>query len=345
MKYFKILFFFQLLSLGSVSFGQEPLGRIGISDLTLRPQGYYREGRQGEFELGESSVGLNWSMDEQLSSAVRFGAHGLRAKPHMYQITQKDNELDLLEAYGQYEGILGRVRLGLIPLGVGREGQLADSELIFPRSAVFSEGLLGLRDFGLNYFITHNRFFTSWTVHNGESDSNEDNRTWYSARWGYDFRKLRLEMFGQTGSTTPLSTTGSLMTVARFDPSKESKWRTGGVYADWIPGRFRTSIEFITGDVEQEKASHRFATGHFDLGHSWKEGLGLFFRYNPFDPDVERDNDTLHNLSIAVVKANLSMTSKVILVGTKTLEEGTQIANDEIRLIWTVTPLYFQPNY
>lgn len=338
---------FVLLAFGSFAlsaFAVEPLGVVRVEDITLRPQGYFKEGKEGEFELGESSAALSWRLDHQLSSHFRFGAASLRGKPLFYDQNKNQNDLDLLEAYGEYEGLLGRIRLGLIPLELGQEGVLKDSELIFPRSQIYSRGIFGLRDFGLNYFITYNRFFTGITVHNGESGPNVDNKTWYTARWGYDFRKLRLEAFGQTGSTTPDSTTGSTLNVARFDPTKASKWRMGGFYADWVPSSFRMSMEVITGDVQQEKESHRFASGHMDLGQMGKR-FGLFFRYNPFDPDLKKDNDALHNLSLAMVMVNPSQTSKVILMGTKSFEEGRQIPNDEVRLIWSATPLYRAPNY
>ncbi len=337
-------FILSLTCFSALTFADEPLGIIRVEDITLRPQGYLREGKEGEFELGESSAALSWKLDEQLSSYFRFGAETLRGRPQIYDSTQSRSDLDLLEAYGQYEGILGRIRLGLIPIEVSREGVLKDHELIFPRSQIFSRGVLALRDFGLNYFITHNRFFTSLTVHNGESDSNVDNRTWYSARWGYDFRKLRLEAFGQTGSTTPLSTTNSTLQVARFNPMEESRWRMGGFYADWTPSNFRMSLEGFVGDVTQEKETHRFITGHFDFGQMGKK-YGVFFRYNPFDPDTKKANDTQHSLSLALLMLNPSQTSKVILIGTKVLDEGRDVPNDEIRLIWSATPLYKRPTY
>jgi len=325
-------------------FAQEQLGKLVVNDLTLRPQGYYLERQQGEFELGESSVGLLWELDDQLSSQFRIGAHSLRGKPRLYLDSKNGNDIDLVEAYGQYQGLLGRIRIGLIPLELGREGTLPESELIFPRSQIYSQGLFGLRDLGINYFINYNRFFTALTAFNGESDSNKDQKTWYGARWGYDFAKLRVEAFGQTGSTSPLSTTGSLLNVARFDPTKDSKWRMGGLYADWRPSNFVVSLEGVVGDMEQLAATHRFASATIDMGQIGGRGLGYFFRYNPFDPDVRRDNDAIHRISLAVVKANSSLTSKVILIGSKVMEEGgSQVANDEIRLIWSLTPLYFPP--
>lgn len=340
-----LLFFSFLVSAGGAR-AEQSLGVLQLDDLTLRPQGVFKEGKEGEFQLGESSLGVSWQLDQTLSSYFRFGAADLRGKPKIYSQTNTSTDIDLLEAYGQFDGLLGTVKMGLIPLQVSRDGLLRESELIFPRGQVFSRGILGLRDLGINYFISHNRFFTSMTAHNGESGSNSDNKTWYSARWGYDFRKLRLEAFGQTGSTTPQSTSTSTLDVARFNPNQDAKWRMGGFYVDWIPSRFRMSLEAMAGDVTQNKETHRFLTGHFDMGQIGESGFGWFFRYNPFDPDTRTDNDAQHNLSLALVMANSPKTSKLILVGTKVLEEGrSKIPNDEIRLVWSTTPLFYSPSY
>ncbi|HAG91051.1 MAG TPA: hypothetical protein DCL41_04225 [Bdellovibrionales bacterium] len=338
-------FLISILTLGcsfaSVSMAQEQLGTLSVSDLTLRPQGFYREQQEGEFVLGESSVGILWTLDDRLSSKFRIGAHSLRGKPKLYADTKSESDIDLVEAYGEYESLFGRFRIGLIPLEIGREGVLSESELIFPRSEIYSQGLVGLRDIGLNYFITYNYFFTGFSVFNGESGNSQDHKTWYAARWGYDFHKLRVEAFGQTGSTDPSSTTGSSLTVARFNAAQTSKWRMGGVYADWRPSSFRLSLDFAVGDKEQNQESFRFATSNLEFGQMFSEGLGYFVRYNPFDPDLKTDNDGVHKVSLALVKANKSSTSKVILIGSKVMEEGVQTPNDEIRLIWSVTPLYF----
>ena len=153
-------FLISILTLGcsfaSVSMAQEQLGTLSVSDLTLRPQGFYREQQEGEFVLGESSVGILWTLDDRLSSKFRIGAHSLRGKPKLYADTKSESDIDLVEAYGEYESLFGRFRIGLIPLEIGREGVLSESELIFPRSEIYSQGLVGLRDIGLNYFITYN---------------------------------------------------------------------------------------------------------------------------------------------------------------------------------------------
>ena len=351
---FKTLTLLSILIVSAIlsfsSKAQQPLGTLELKDLTLRPQGYLKEGKEGEFELGESSAKLSWVLDDHLSSALRFGARQLRGRQSFYTpstLTQNDlSDLDLLEAYGQFDGVLGRVRLGLIPVEFSREALLQDNELIFPRGQAFTRGVVGLRDFGLNYSIGFNRFYTSVTAHNGESGPNTDNKTWYTARWGYDFRKLRLEAFGQTGHTTPDSTAGSTLQVAKFNPDLNAQFRMGGFFADWVPSNYRVSMEVLIGDVTQEKATNRFISGHIDLGQLDENGLGWFLRYNPFDPDTRTPNDAQHNMSIALVKANASKTSKLILVGTKSIEEGPQkIPNDEIRLIWSATPLYTAPRY
>jgi len=329
-----------------VALASEPLGVLRLEDVTLRPQAVFGEKKQGQFELGESSAALAWHLDDSLSAKFRFGAHALRGKPAFYKDTKSKNDLDLLEAYAEYQSLYGRFRLGLIPLDLGREGSVPDGELIFPRAQIFSRGLFGLRDFGFNYFTGYNQFFTEFSAHNGESEDNLDNKTWFAARWGYDFKKLRLEAFGETGSTTSLSTAGSTLTVARFDPTQNSKWRMGGFYADWVPSTFRMSLEVIEGDATQNKETFRFLTGSMDLGLMGKNGWGMFLRYNPFDPDTKTDGDATHDVSVAVVRANASLTSKLILIGTKRFEEGkSQIPNDEIRLVWSATPFYDPPRY
>jgi hypothetical protein len=42
--------------------------------------------------------------------------------------------------------------------------------------------------------------------------------------------------------------------------------------------------------------------------------------------------------SLAIVLSNGTKSSNLILVGTKCIEDGHQVANDELRLIWSLSP-------
>ncbi len=331
---------FLLLSSGATAKQRESLGTLKVQDITLRPTFEAREPSEVQFLIGESSIALAWSLDENLSALVRIGPETL-INPMARFKNQTSEDLGLVEAYAQWSGVYGRLRAGLIPLEFGVEGEKTEANLRFPRSLLFANRALGLRDIGLSYRIEHNGFFTSVAVHNGEGDqSNLDGRVWTTAKWAWtDGRKFQGGFSAQTGTTKPASTSTSGDTLTAIDVNREAQWRLGGLFLDWEPSQWKLSFEAYLGESSQQKNLTKYSTGHFDVIYDFEPNFGMQLRFDMFDPNHKVDADVVKELSLGFRFSQKNQTSNIYLIGTKVFEEGrTQVNNDVARIIWSISP-------
>lgn len=330
---------FSILQLSAAAHARifrEDIGELKIHDLLLRPNFLLKEPKQGSFSIGESSFALRWELQEKYSSVVRLGPRTLANPLARYSNTVNDDVI-LVEAFGEYADDYGRVRFGRLPIEFGYEGRMWERTLIFPRSLLFQRRAMMLRDIGLAYDLEHNNFFTGLVVHNGESDSDVDGRIWYSARWGYRNDNFEIGLDGQTGSTKPISTTLSGDTLAGVDPLRESKWRLIGLHTALSRKKMEWVLEFYMGEREQKEESGRFNAGHTDLSYQFSKTFSAHLRYDHMDKNPKDGSQLERQVSIGLVSSNRTKSSNLILVGTKVIERD-KIANDEIRLIWNLSP-------
>lgn len=317
---------------------REDIGELKIQDLLLRPNFELQEPGRGEFSIGESSVALRWELEQKYAGVIRIGPRSLINPLARYSDTVND-DVTLVEAFAEYNDVYGRIRFGRLPIGFGYEGGLWERNLVFPRSLLFQERAMMLRDVGLSYFIQHNNWLTEVTVSSGEGDSNEDGRTWYTGRWGYKADHFETGISGQTGSTKPIATKDSKDSLAHVDSTIEAKWRIGGIYANYNDRAFEATLEYYVGEVEQaEQKVNKYSTGHTDVGYSWTRRFATHLRYDFFDPLMRHDGDLEQRISLALVASNATHSSNLILIGTKVIEEGRAQPNDELRLIWSLSP-------
>ncbi len=316
---------------------REDIGELKIHDLLIRPNFLLKEPTNGAFSIGESSFALRWELESKFGGVVRIGPRTLLNPLRRYSETV-NTDIILVEAYAEYNDPYGRYRFGRVPLEFGYEGRQWERELIFPRSLLFKNRAMGLRDVGASYEIEHNNFFTGFVVHNGESDSDQDGRIWYTARMGFKEDKFEIGVAGQTGSTKASSTGASLDTMAGVDPAKDAKWRLAGLYTAFTRKKWEFVLEAYSGEREQDRKDGRFATGHADLGFQWSKTFSSHIRYDMFDPNQKIDNDMERQASLALVFSNKTHSSNIIIVGTKVFEESNQIGNDELRVIWSLSP-------
>jgi hypothetical protein len=315
----------------------EDIGQLKILDLLLRPNFVLSEPKSGAFSIGESSVALQWDLEEKFSGVIRIGPRSLLNPVARYQPTVND-DVTLVEAYAEYDDTYGRFRLGRVPVEFGYEGKQWERNLIFPRALLFQKRAMMLRDVGGSYEITQNHWYTGFVVHNGESDTDSDGQIWYTARWGYRTENFEIGLVGQTGNTKPIATSTSGDTLAGVDPSKDEHWRIGGLFFA-VTGRHSEWVgEYYMGAVEQNTTVSKFQTGHMDFGWDWSKTFSTHVRYDAFDNKMAHDGDFQQAASLALVLSNRTHSSNLILVGTKNFEEGHQIPNDELRLIWSLSP-------
>lgn len=316
---------------------REDIGELKIHDLLLRPTFYLKEPGQGQFSIGESSVALRWELEQKYAGVIRIGSRTLLNPLAHYSSTVKDDVM-LVEAFAEYNDVYGRARLGRIPVEFGYEGRQWERYLIFPRSLLFQKRAVMLRDVGVAYDIAQEHWYTGFAVSNGESDSDLDGRAWYTARWGYRDDHFEIGLAGQTGSTKPVATSASADTLANVDPTLEAKWRLGGLYTHLNDKVWDFVLEFYIGELEQERKTTKFSSGHADLGYDFTKRFSTYLRYDFFDPRMRHDGDMERNVSLALVLGNATRSSNLILVGTKVFEESHQVPNDELRLIWSLSP-------
>ncbi|MEO0336572.1 MAG: hypothetical protein AAF202_09260, partial [Pseudomonadota bacterium] len=151
---------------------------------------------------------------------------------------------------------------------------------------------------------------------------------------------LKVGLSALTGESNPTSTTGLADRVASVDVEQDALWRQGTFYFLWTPSEWKTLIEVTAGELFQdEKVAGKYSGGHIDLMYDSASWAGLL-RYDALDIDSNTDNDAIREISVGVIFKNAKQTSWVKIIGTKRFEEGErQIPNDELRLVWQLTPL------
>lgn len=315
---------------------REDIGELKIHDLLLRPNFMLKEPQQGSFSIGESSFALRWDLQAKYSSVVRIGPRSLLNPLARYSASVNDDVI-LVEAFGEYEDDYGRYRFGRIPVEFGYEGRQWERTLIFPRSLLFQKRAMMLRDVGVSYDVEHNNFFTGFVIHNGESDSEVDGRLWYTARWGYRNDDFEIGLNGQTGSTKPSSTSASNDTLAGVDPSLQAQWRIMGVHTAFTRRLFEWVLEVYSGEREQLKQVGRFNAGHIDINYLSSKTFSAHLRYDQMSLNTADSATLERQVSLALVFSNKTRSSNLILVGTKVMEKSN-VPNDELRLIWNLSP-------
>lgn len=330
-----MLFFFANGARGAVL--REDIGELKIHDLLLRPYFLIQEGRETNFSIGESSFALRWELEQKYAGVIRIGSRALM-NPEARYAAKVNDDVTLVEAFAEYNDIYGRFRMGRLPIDFGYEGRLWERYLIFPRSLLFQKRAMMLRDVGVSYDISQGNWYSGFVVHNGESDNDVDGRSWYTARWGYKAEDFEIGFAGQTGSTRPVSTSTSADTLAGVDPTKNAKWRIYGIFAELSHKGFEWIIEAYHGELEQDTNVSKFATGHTDFSYNFNKRFSTHVRYDFFDPNLRTYGDQERQISLALELSNSSHSSNLILVGTKVLGEGTEIHEDQIRLIWSLSP-------
>jgi hypothetical protein len=321
----------------------ERIGEFFIQDIILRPTFFSRESEGGEFSLGESLIRFSWRRDQKLSTQFALGSLTERPIPRYYDAQDTVDTIGVVEAFMEYQGVYGRMRMGVMPLNFGYEGYLPNASLNFNRSQLYLNRYIIFRDFGLSIYSEFNGFYTEVIAHNGEGGAtNQDGKIWLTPRWGWtNDRELRVQVSGQAGYTGPEATaTNGASGFMGFDNNKGALWRFGAFTVHYFPKNWDIVLQANYGELEQGGARGSFSGEQLDLFHFFKNGWGLGFRYDNLDPNRNVSDDAITNSSLAIVYGDKGATSRVYLITTKRVEEGTDISSDELRFIWRVTPYF-----
>lgn len=332
-----------ILVLGPVvAFTQERAGELSIDDVYLEPTYISRETEGGQFTLGQSSFSLKWEYKEKYRAKISIGSLEERYMPQIYDLTVPSRDLGVIEGYAEYEGVYGRIRLGLLPLNFGYGGYSANSDLVFTRSAIYENRIVARRDFGLSFLTSHNGYYTEIIAHNGELDqTGSDGDVWTTANWGWtNERNARVQLSMQVGRTSLVSTTAGESGLAGFDPTLSSLWKIVDLTLHWFPRNSEIVFQNTWGENEQGEMQNRFSSNDLEMVRMFSPTWGVGLRYNYFDENRKLKNDGVTNTGLAIVTGTSERTSRVFMIYNRRTEEGDDVASDEFRVVWRLIPYF-----
>lgn len=338
-----LILFLAFSSSFAQTFDREKIGQLTVEEVLLRPTYVSEEVAGGTFNFGDSSFRVRWEKDKNISATIAIGSVLEKNLPVIYDKNEQEDDLGFYEAYADYKGLYGRIRAGLLTLNYGHYGSLLNLERIFPRPQIYTQRVIGLRDYGVSFYTSHNGYFTELIGHNGELDSKEqDGNIWTTARWGWsDDRRLAIQLSAQTGRTKPVSTvngSNGATALAGWDNTASSLWRTGAFSIFWTPRRSEVVAQFFAGERVQGTTEGKMMSAQLELIHYFGDYWGLGFRHDEFDPNKNLDGDRQTQTSMLAFVKSADSSSLLSVILSKNIEEANERPNDQILVSWRLTP-------
>ena len=332
-----------LVLLGGRAHSDDKLGEFSLSSYFLEPYVYYAERRSGSVHPGPSYVEFTWAQNNGLSAVFRVGTSRLIGKPIRYgpELPDTNEKIQFVEAYGQADTSLGRIRTGIVPIPFGLEGGDSEMRLRFPRSLLFSRGMIGLRDHGFAYHIANEGFFSDWAIHNGEGGPDLDNQIWFTARWGYQAGQYLVGFAAQTGRTSPASTNvggTASSSIAGLDVTRPSKVRVVDLFARLGDRRFGVELEAVAGDTIQGDDVTKMRALRADVDWQFYDEYALLARYDMLRGNGYLSGKDVAEFSLGVAWRNKYETSVVTLLAKKTVDQAVPNSVSGL-LSWRLTPV------
>jgi hypothetical protein len=320
----------------------ESLGTIEVSDLLLEPTYTYREAKKGAFSPGPSFVGVTWTRDRMISATFKFGSKDLIGIPARYGPASTTDQMGLIEAFGQADSDIGRLRFGLIPSPYGLEGGDAERRLSFPRSLIFQARYLPIRDYGASYRISYEGFFSDWAIHNGEGGPDLDTESWFTARLGWQGgRFLRLGATGVAGRTNPKSTDPlgvSKSADAGIDVDKAARVRVVNFFLEWHLKPVILTAESFAGESAQDDNVIKARAAHLDLEVEVGSSASVLARYDIIDPRNDLGGDQITEYTGGLSFRSAYNNSVFYILGTKKVQQDVKADEHRGLVVWRLTP-------
>ncbi|MCB0412975.1 MAG: hypothetical protein KDD50_01495 [Bdellovibrionales bacterium] len=343
----RVGFFYAFLSLilfSSALQAKERLGEIRVESLLLKPTIRLQEPQSGYFRFDESLFTLKWILEPNTSAIMKLGSLSLLGEHSLFKdySASSSSNIGFVEAYGQYDARHGQFKFGRIALPFGPQSQILDEELILPRPIQFSKQVVTHRDVGMAYVTETKNYFVTLAIHNGENGQNDDGQLWYTGLWGWKFRQnLRIGISGQTGETTAISTANGSFNYLGFNKNLNSKYRTGNFFVNYKSQKVYSVFEASMASVEQSDVNlGQLSCGHWDLIYNYSTFGTFILRYQMFDPNTVVDDDYSQEFTIGFAVHNETATSSVIILLSKNIEQPNELVNDELQIIWRLTPYF-----
>lgn len=331
---------------GNESQKKELIGSLSVSDILIQPRFISTEDGTHNFDLDRSYFFFSWKMDRQLSA--HFGVGRLDLINHNSRLaTNVSNSADyknfaFFEAYGEYESKYGTFKAGLIPLLFGWEGSHKESEWIFPRTLfyggeddTYANQNFGMRDYGVSYYVSYKDFYTQATVHNGENGKDLDGKIWHTAILGWK---------NKSGLEAGLSMSNGKYQNGNANPELDFS------YGNLFFGFQFYDLFFLTeGYIAEQKTAYAVTPGdpltkkfweyHVDASHPVKKGISILGRYEMYDPDSNTEDDRIQRYILGAGFSNELRTSNLYVWFIKNKEQGVEINNDQVMVVWKVRSL------
>ncbi|MBX9769129.1 MAG: hypothetical protein K2X47_17775 [Bdellovibrionales bacterium] len=304
------------------------IGLLKLNGFLLEPMFRWSDVQANSdgFRLGQVQLGIDWNLNSNVKGILRLG--------NAYQVGkisgpgEMSSELGVVEAYAEYHLPVGFLRAGLLPIGFGWEGWTRESNLRFNRNQIFQYLWVPVRDLGISYLVSHNRFYSLLTVHNGESDVNSDNRSYFTGTVGYlASAGLNMGVTGMTGRYV-------------LPDLSEERARWVNAFLRWGGTRTYIRLEGTNGDFRKNGSdqlvsnllSYRVEASQ-EIGTNW----GLQARYDHYNKDTTQQDQLRKQIQYGFFWSNEEETSTLFLIGVKNQRSSIQSESDEVRVIWRVT--------
>jgi hypothetical protein len=307
----------------------ERIGELSVTDLMLEPTFITQEPEgtsSHAFIPGRSYLAVGWKQDSVISARLMLGSRALLVQPARYGLP--DETFGVIEGYAEADSAYGLVRMGYIPIPFGYEGAQTEYEQLFPLSLLYQTRSLMRRDLGASYAISHNSFYSSFAIHNGEGAEDRDRRLWYSARLAWKGpARSEIGLSGMTGRAIDLIS------------QREEKIRSGNFFAGFnIYGLGLATEATMTTTLYQGNLVRQLLAYHIDALHPLMTNVGLQMRYDFLDPDHGIPDDAHRDFTVGLRIGSQFRTSSFYILGVKRLEEGNERINDQALIVWRMSP-------
>lgn len=330
-----------VLCSASSAFAIETLGDLAVSGLLLEPSFSFQEPRRGQFDVGRSYLAVTWTRDPLVSAQIKLGSRSLIGRPARYGAAATD-DIAVIEAYAQLDSSFGRIRGGLVPIPYGWEGGDSEHRLQLPRSQLFRNRIVNLRDHGMAYHISFEGFFSDWAIHNGEGGPDLDNDMWFTLRAGWEgARFVRVGISGSTGSTNPASTNLTPTTWtsadAGLDITQRAKIRVANFFVNWEVHPVEVTLETSAGNTIQDSGERELRALHLDVNFVPNDSVSWLTRYDVFDPSTA-PNDRVDEYTLGIAWKGKYRNSVLYVLGSKQVMENNPLNLHKAEIIWRMTP-------
>lgn len=300
---------------------------ISINDLFLQPRLRIVEKSSGGFQAIDANVSMLTKIDAWFDAQVVLGSSSSLNQPAWVAPTSES--LTVLKAIGTYHSPFGDIYAGQFQVPWGLEGTISDKDLWFPRSLFYLNGVFPLYDLGAGYFIDWDKFNFYFAVHNGEGALNpdRDNRLFVTGQWRYN---------GPANMKAGISATAGRVSA----PNVLTERRLRGANAFFGFHIFGLGLQ-LEGSFLQDLSQtldKDVVAWHAALEHPVTDNINALLRYEELNPNSRVESDVLGRAFIGAEIHNKSSTSRLFVFLVKNTESQNEIKNDEIQVMWRLTP-------